>query len=203
MLPDDLVVMGRASGAFGLKGEIRVYAFSDDPEVFRRADNLLVGPDPGQTRVLTLQSLRRQGKRLLLGTREITSREEADQLKGCWVYLRRRDLPELSEDQYYWFELKGAQVRTVAGETLGRVKALMDTGAHDLMVVADQQGREVLIPVTASIVTQMDLKGGLVVVDPPEGLIEAQQEQAPAARRRTPRSRMARRSPKGNKRGEK
>ncbi len=176
MNPDDLVVMGRASGAFGLRGEIRLYPFSEDPAVFSQAEVLLVGPHPNQTRTLTPESLRRQGKRLLLRAREIGTREEAEQLKGCWVYLRRQDLPPLPDDQYYWFELKGAVVKTSQGQTLGTVKNLMDTGAHDLLVVADQDGREVLIPVTRQIVTKLDVKGGLVIVDPPEGLIEAQLE---------------------------
>jgi len=93
MKPADLVLMGRAAGAFGLKGEIKVVSYAQDPEVFQRAGALYVGPNPEGARRLPPISPRFHRGRLLLHTREITSREEAALVSGAWVYLERGDLP--------------------------------------------------------------------------------------------------------------
>jgi 16S rRNA processing protein RimM len=121
-----------------------------------------------------VKACRVKGKRLLVTTSELTSREEAQSLGGAWIYLPRRVLPPPEEGEYYWFQLQGAEVSTVAGIRLGRVKALVDTGPYDLLVVADDQGREALIPVISQMVPVLDPEAGRVVVDLPEGLLESQ-----------------------------
>lgn len=174
MDPDDLLIVARASGAFGLRGELRVHPFTANPELFGRTKQLFIGPKPQEAKPLTLESYRKQGKHLVFRTREIRSKEEADLQKGAWIYLPKDILPPLEQGEYYWFELIGACVQTVGGRDLGKVKSIMDLGPHDVMVVADGKNPEVLIPVIDQVVTTLDTKAGLVVVDPPEGLLEAQ-----------------------------
>ncbi len=169
-----LVVMGRAAGAFGLKGELRVTSFARDPGVFLRAGQCFIGPNPERTRPLTVVGVREHGGKVLLRTREITVREEAAELKGMWVFLRREDLDPLEEGEYYWFELKGLEVVSSGGRVFGRVKALMEAGAHDILVVEGEGGKELLIPVVEGVVEDIDVKGGQIRVNPPEGLLEAQ-----------------------------
>ena len=174
MAGPDLVLMGRASGAFGLRGELRIFSFAQDDEVFARAETIFAGPDPAQARPLTVVSCRSRGKRLLLTTRELQSREEAQGLGGAWIYLPRTALPPPGEGEFYWFDLQGALVSTAGGVVLGRVKSLVDVGPYELLVVAGDQGREAMIPLTRQMVPVLDPEGGRVVVDPPQGLLESQ-----------------------------
>ncbi|MBI5522631.1 MAG: 16S rRNA processing protein RimM [Desulfarculus sp.] len=174
MARPDLILMGRASGAFGLKGEIRVFSHGRDPEVFRRAGRVYLGPNPEAARPLTLVSLREHGGRLLLTTREVSDRTQAQAQAGAWVYLERAALKPLDQDEYYWYQLKGALVVDKEGRELGRVVQVGDLGAHDLLLVRAEDGKEALIPVVEGVVLTVDPLAGLVRVDPPPGLLEAQ-----------------------------
>ena len=174
MGPPDLVLLGRAGGAFGLKGEVKLASFANDDGIFQRAGVIFVGSDPQSARPLTLVSTRPHGGRLLLRLAEIKDREEAAALGGAWVYLRREDLDQLAEGEYYWFQLTGALVKTTGGRELGRVHAVVDHGAQDLLVVRDSAGGEWMIPVTEEVVKTMDLDAGEVVIEPTPGLLESQ-----------------------------
>ncbi len=174
MNPKDLVPMGRSAGAFGTKGEVKVYSFARQAEVFLRAERLWVGADPQAARPYRLVSLRPHAGRLLFSLEEVRTREEAQRLKGAWVFLLRTDLPPLEPDEYYWFQLKGVRVVTTGGRELGRIQQVNDYGASELWFTRDEQGREAIIPILEGVVHGMDLDAGLVVVEPPEGLLEAQ-----------------------------
>jgi 16S rRNA processing protein RimM len=174
MARPDLILMGRVSGAFGLKGEIRVFSHGRGPEVFLRAGSLYLGPNPETARPLTLVSLREHGGRLLVTTKEVADRTQAESFAGAWVYLERQALDTLSEGEYYWYQLKGASVVDGQGRELGRVAAVSDLGAHDLLLVKAADGKEALIPVVEGIVLDLDLAGGRIIVELPPGLLEAQ-----------------------------
>lgn len=169
-----LVLMGRAAGAFGVAGELKVFSHAEDSRIFLRAGTVYMGPNPESARAYTLQSQRSHGGRLLFRIKELKSREDAQALGGQWVYVEAGALPPLPEDEYYWFQIKGARVETSAGFNLGRLEAVMDHGAHELWVIKGEKGREAILPVIEGLVKEMDIPGGRVVVDPPEGLLEAQ-----------------------------
>lgn len=174
MARPDLILMGRASGAFGLKGEIRVFSHGRDPEVFLRAGRLYLGPNPETARPLTLVSLREHGGRLLFTTREVADRTQAEAWAGAWVYVERAALGPLETDEYYWYQLVGAQVRDHQGRLLGRVAQVGELGGHDLLLVRAADGKEALIPMVEGVVQAMDLQQGLITVDLPPGLLESQ-----------------------------
>ncbi len=170
----DLVLMGRTSGAFGLKGEIRIFLHGQDPEVLARSELIYLGPNPEAARPLTVASYRTHSGRVLLTAREVTTREQAAALAGQWVYVRRQALAPLAEGEYYWFQLKGARVATVAGRELGQVVAVGNPGPHDMLLVRAADGKEALIPVVDQVIAEMDLDGGRITVDLPLGLLAAQ-----------------------------
>ncbi len=171
MAHPQLVLMGRCTGAFGLKGEVRVFSYAQDPEVFRRAPSLQAGPNPEQTRPLSLISLRSHAGRLLMRFKEAPGRTEAEELKGLWLYLEPSDLGPLAEGEYYWYQLAGAPVHTKAGRLLGTVLRVEDTGAHDILLVSGGPG-ELMIPVVEEMVLEIGPQG--VVVDLPPGLCQSQ-----------------------------
>lgn len=169
-----LVLMGRVSGAFGVRGEIKVFSFGRDPGAFVRGGLMFVGPNPESARPLTLAGVRSHGGRLLVTSPEVESREAAARLGGQWVYLREADLAPLGEDEYYWYQLENARVVDTAGNELGRVREITDLGAHDLLLVRAGDGKEALIPVVEGVVLAIRAEEGLITVDPPPGLLEAQ-----------------------------
>jgi 16S rRNA processing protein RimM len=112
---------------------------------------------------------RRQGRLWVMQLGGIGGREAAESLVGCEVLAAREDLGEAGEDRYYWADLEGLVVVTVAGERIGTVSGLYDTGGVDVLVVTRDE-REVLVPLAPYV--KVDRAAGKVVVDPPEGLLE-------------------------------
>lgn len=174
MSPAKLVVMGRSAGSYGLKGEVKVTSFADDPEVFLRAEAVYFGPDPRRAKPRRMLAMRWHGGRLLMSLEGITTREQAAETGGAWIYIQAKDMPPPADDEFYWHEVLGAEVFDAAGRRLGKVHALTETNAHDMMVVRGDGGREALIPLIDGVMLEVDSTAGKVVVDPPEGLLEAQ-----------------------------
>lgn len=170
----DLVLMGRAAGAFGIKGEVKLTSFAQDDSIFQRVDLIYAGPEPGAAKPLNVLGARRHSGRLLLRLKDIATREQAAALGGAWVYLRAEDLDPLGEDEYYWFQLEGAEVFTADGQLLGRVKRVTDAGVQELLVVRAPGKPDLLVPVVDDIVKEIAPEQGRVVVDLPPGLLEAQ-----------------------------
>jgi 16S rRNA processing protein RimM len=174
MAHPDLVLMGRAAGAFGIKGEVKLTSFAEDDGIFERVGLIYAGPEPGAAKPLNVLGARRHSGRLLLRLKEIATREQAAALGGAWVYLRAQDLDPLADDEFYWFQLTGAQVLTPEGRLLGRVEAITDAGAQELLVVSAPGKPELLVPLVDEMVRRIDPGEGRVVIDPPPGLLEAQ-----------------------------
>jgi 16S rRNA processing protein RimM len=169
-----LVLMGRVSGAFGVKGEIKVFPFGQDPDRLVRAGLIHVGPNPEATRTLTVRSWRLHAGRVLITAGEVSTREQAAALAGAWVYLLETALPPLEEGEYYWYQVKGARVVTQEGRHLGLVKDIAEIGARDLLLVMSPEGKEALVPVVEGVVLAIDAQAGQVIVDLPPGLLAAQ-----------------------------
>jgi 16S rRNA processing protein RimM len=93
-------------------------------------------------------------------------------LKGTRLYLPRAALPEPGEDEFYHADLVGLAVALKDGTELGRVRAVLAFGAGDSLEVEKSAGGVVIVPFTAAVVPVVDIKGGRLVVDPPEGLLD-------------------------------
>jgi 16S rRNA processing protein RimM len=166
--------MGRSSGSFGLKGEVRVYPYTGEPDIFLKADKLYAGPNPEAAQEFELESLRRHKGRFLLKVAEINTKEEADKLKGYFIYISQDQLPALAEDEYYWFQLKGIEIRDLENRVLGQISHVTDPGGQEIWVVKNSTGQEALIPATDQFVARMEISKGYIQVDLPEGLLESQ-----------------------------
>jgi 16S rRNA processing protein RimM len=174
MAQPGLVLMGRASGSFGVKGELKVFPFGRDLGIFAREGDIWMGPNPEGARLHKVVSQRIHGGRVLLTLVGVADREQAQALAGLWVWVRAQALPPLGEGEYYWYQIKGSSVVTTQGLELGRVKDVTFLGGHDLLLVQAPDGKEALIPVVEGVVLQIDAAKGLVTVDPPPGLLDAQ-----------------------------
>jgi len=170
-----LVELGEVIGARGTRGELRVAVLGDGPENLLRVRSLvLIGPDGagvGEREVESAAAGRAGEVRLRL--RGVEDREAAQALSRTRLAARPDQLAPLAEGEHYWFQLVGCVVEALDGRTLGTVRALWATGAHDVLVVEDETGREVLLPLAADLLRELDVERGRIVLEVPEGLLEA------------------------------
>jgi 16S rRNA processing protein RimM len=172
----DTVVVGRIGRPHGIRGEVTVEVRTDDPDL-RFASGAVLLTDPADRGPLTVAARRWNGEVLLLSlqTRDgelLGSREAAEEFRNTELLVDVADLPELDDpDAYYDHQLVGLSARLTDDTVLGEVAAVRHEGG-DLLVVDRADGGELLIPFVAAIVPTVDLAGGFLVVDPPEGLLE-------------------------------
>ena len=164
-------MVGRIGRPHGVRGEVTVEVRTDDPEL-RFVPGVALLTDPASRGPLTVTGRRWHRDVLLLTLEGIDSREAAEEVRNTELLVEIAALPELADpDEFYDHELVGLAARLVDGSPLGEVEAVRHEGA-DLLVVRRADGGEALIPFVAAIVPTVDLAGGFVVVDPPEGLLE-------------------------------
>jgi 16S rRNA processing protein RimM len=167
---DDHVVLGKLTSPYGVKGWLKVYAYTspmegilDYPEwVLRCGDRL--------ERRRLVQG-RRHGKGLVACLEGCDSREAAEALAGVEILLPKAELPALEEGELYWYQLEGLRVVTREGAVLGRIDSLFETGANDVMVVKGAleedaiDSRERLLPyLPDEVILEVDLDGGVMTV---------------------------------------
>jgi 16S rRNA processing protein RimM len=112
---------------------------------------------------------RPQGRIWAVRIEGVADRTAAEGLVGAEVLAPREELGDAGEDRHWWADLEGLPVVTVAGQAVGRVTGLYETGGIDVLVVTGEKG-EKLVPLAPYV--EVDLKGRRIVVDPPEGLLE-------------------------------
>lgn len=170
------IVLGRLSGAHGIKGWNKLQSYTAAPEDIGNYSHwYLRGRDEQEWRPVECAQMSSQGKRLLVRLQDCEDRNQAEALVGCEVAVDASALPTLDEGEYYWYELKGLRVVSQTAEgtvVLGRIADLIETGANDVLVVhgkacadaVDQ--RERLIPyLPDQVVKQVDLDAGTILVE--------------------------------------
>jgi 16S rRNA processing protein RimM len=169
----DDVVVARIGKPHGLRGEVTVQLHTDDP-----ASRFAVGavldtraaPGSGVPRTLTVRSTRVHQGTWLLGFEEIPDRDGAESLRGTRLVAPAQ--PADDSEGWYEDELVGLAVVDRSGSRLGAVIGLDVGPAQDLLVVRLDTGADAYLPFVEAIVPEVDVEGGRVVVDPPDGLLE-------------------------------
>jgi len=162
------ICVGAVVGAFGIKGEVRIKSFCAEPEAIATYGPL-TSEDGGQTFSLRITRAIKGGLAARFDT--VSSREAADALRGTRLFADRAALPDLPDDEYYHADLIGLEVRDTGGAVLGRIKAVLNHGAGDLLEITGPGLKDsVLLPFTLAAVPTVDLSLGRVVADPPDGL---------------------------------
>lgn len=167
----EAIIVGEVLRAHGLRGEVVVISFSENPHRFARGARLLVGADPGRARELVVTSSRPQPPdRVLLAFSGITERTGAEALRGARIFAPPEDLPELPPGSYWERDLIGLAVLDRSGARLGSIAGVLSRLEQDLWQVVAPDGATVLLPAAKEIVLSVDLDAGQVIVDPPTGL---------------------------------
>lgn len=161
-----LVRLGKVVRALGLGGHLGVAG--SEGALAGLARVTLRGPG-GAEREVAVTEARRQGRLWAIRVEGVLDRTDAEGCVGAEVLVEREALGEAGENRHFWADLEGLPVVTVAGEPVGNVTGLYETGGVDVLVVKGGRG-EVLIPLAPYV--EVDLRAGRIVVDPPEGLLE-------------------------------
>lgn len=168
-----LVTVGRVGRAHGIRGEVTVEARTDDPDA-RFGAGAQLHTEPQAAGPLTISSARRHGERLLVRFTGVADRTAAEGLRGVRL-LADVDPDERPDDpdEFYDHQLAGLPAVMIDGTHVGEVTEVVHLPGHDLLALRAPDGREILVPFVAQIVPEVDLAGGRVVLDPPEGLLDA------------------------------
>jgi 16S rRNA processing protein RimM len=166
---DELVLLGEIGAAQGLKGEVRIRSYTEEP-----ASIASYGPLQDETgRRIEIESLRSTSKALIARIKGVTTRSAAEALANTKLYTARAKLPERGEEEWYHADLIGLEAQGQDGAALGEVVAIQNFGAGDLLEVKPKGGgATVLVPFTRDTVPEIDAEGGRLTVVPPEGLFE-------------------------------
>ena len=167
----ELVVIARAVKPRGLKGEIVAELLTDFPERFEDVEELVLVLPSGERRTGQLEDYWFQNDRVILKLAGYDDVDTAKELVGIEFAVPESERVPLPEDQYYDWELEGCTVK-VGDETIGKVQSVIRTGGTEILQIADENGKEQLVPLVDSIVVEIDTVGKLIVVDPPEGLLD-------------------------------
>ena len=166
----DQICVGAIAGAFGVQGEVRLKSFTADPEAI--ADYAPLATEDG-SQSFEVQITRAIPQGFAARLSGIRSKEDADALKGTRLFAPRDRLPSLPDDEYYHADLIGLPVFDTGGAEIGRVRAVLNHGASDILEVqVPGQSATLLLPFTQAAVPTVDLAAGRIVADPPEGLFD-------------------------------
>lgn len=171
------VCLGVVVGAKGLRGEVRIKSFTQDPRGVgaygpvttadgRTFQVAVVGEASGAARGVVIARLS-----------GVADRDAADRLKGAQLYVERGALPAAGDGAFYHADLIGAQVRLTDGTVLGAVSALHNFGGGDMMEVGEGRG-SILVPLTREVIAALDLAAGRVTVNPVPGLLPGGADEA-------------------------
>jgi len=158
----ELVVVAAIAGAFGVAGEVKVKSFTDEPEACFGYGPLL-GTD-GEV-VLTPQSARPVKSGFAVIAPEVGTREQAEALKTTLLHVRREDLPEPEEDEFYFEDLVGCEVKSPSGQRIGKVTAVHEFGAGDMLEIKPLEGNAFFHPFTKEAVPKVDIAAKRVIVE--------------------------------------
>ena len=169
---EPLVAVARAVKTRGLKGEIVADLLTDFPERFEGISTLIaVAPDK-QREIVEIENHWFQKRRIVLKLKGYDSIEAARALIGYELAVPEAERVPLAEGSFYQWELEGCRVETVEGQQVGHVQSVLRTGGVELLVIKDAAKHECLVPLAETIVIEIDIEQGRIVIDPPEGLLE-------------------------------
>lgn len=169
-LDDRYLLIGKVTKPHGLRGDVKMYCFSGQPENIRDYERLtlvdLRGKPVGS---IEIAKTRVKGKTAIVKFANIDNRNQAEALEGFEVFLLKEDLPESGPGEYYWHQYTGMRIVEQTGTIVGVVRKIFNSGAQDILVV-ETGTDEVMIPVTREIVVEE--QADQIIVDLPPGLLD-------------------------------
>jgi 16S rRNA processing protein RimM len=162
------ICIARIGAAHGVRGAVKLWTFTEDPLAVKAYGPLLTKDGARSFEVATA----REAKGHLVATlKGIATREDAERLNGLELYVAREKLPATEQDEYYHADLIGLAAVNAASEPIGRVTAIHNFGAGDIIEIAPADGATMLLPFTNAVVPSVDLAAGRVVIELPDEIV--------------------------------
>jgi 16S rRNA processing protein RimM len=159
------ICVARIGAAHGVRGAVKLWTFTEDPLAVKHYGPLMTKDGARQ---FELAQVREAKDHLVVTLKGIATREDAERLNGLELYIAREKLPATDDDEYYHADLIGLAAVNAADEQLGRVIAIHNFGAGDIIEIAPAKGATMLLPFTNAVVPTVDLTGGRVVIELPQ-----------------------------------
>lgn len=168
---EELLRVGVISSTHGVRGEVKVYPTTDDPERFLDLDEVLL--DAGREQiVLEITNVKFFKNMVILKFKGYDSINDIEKYKGRDLLIRRDQAVDLDEDEYFITDLVGLWVVTDEGVNLGELKEVMPTGANDVYIVRQENGKELLLPAIKECILDVDLDQGIMKIHLMDGLLD-------------------------------
>jgi len=159
------ICVARIGAAHGVRGAVKLWTFTEDPFAVTRYGPLSTKDG---ARSFEVAQAREAKDHLVATLKGVTSRNEAERLNGLELYVAREKLPATDDDEYYHADLIGLAAETTGGETLGKVIAIHNFGAGDIIEIAPSSGGTMLLPFSNAVVPTVDIAGGRVLIELPQ-----------------------------------
>jgi 16S rRNA processing protein RimM len=164
------LAIGRVIRAHGVRGEVSMTILTDFPERFEITEWVYLGNE-FEAEAYRLEKYRWHKKNLLLTLAGVTTRTQAERLRGQFVQVPIEEAMPLPEGSYYLYQLMGFQVITTDNKVLGEITGILETKANDVYVVSDKEQNEILLPGIPDVVKSIDVEKGRITVELIDGLI--------------------------------
>ena len=161
------IKIGKIVNTVGLKGEVKVYNYSDSIEIYETIESIYV-----EDRLTVIENVRAQKNMVILKLEGADDRNAAEALRGKELYITEDDLPELPEGQYYVRDLIGMSVTEEDGNLLGHVTDVLQNTAQDIFEVESENGKKLLIPMVDQFVLDIDAEKREITVRLIEGMLD-------------------------------
>ena len=167
----DRIKVGKIVSAVGIKGEVKVYPYTDYPERFEELEGVFAREE-----WLEIEKVRYQKNMVIVKFAGTDDRNAAEALRDRYLTIDKKDLRQLDEDEYFIFDLIGLKAQKEDGTPLGTVSDVIQNTAQDLYEITAEDGRKYLIPAVREFVTDIDINHGIMKIKPIEGLFGDQEE---------------------------
>ncbi len=166
-----MIPVAKISGTHGIKGHLKVFSYSGNIESLQYSGTVFLKGKNGMLQEFGIGGVAPHAGGFILSLRDFNDINQVLSLVGSELCLKRSQLPEPAEDEYYWRDLIGLTVVTDQGVELGRIADIFETGSSDIYVVRNGD-KEYLIPAIADVISKVDISGNKMVITPLDGLLD-------------------------------
>jgi 16S rRNA processing protein RimM len=168
---EELIPVGKIIGTHGVRGQMKLHSYSGNFDSLGAGRSVLLKKADGTLHGFTLKGAKANNGKFIISLTGFDDMDSVEPLMGSELCIKRSNLPEPDEDEYYWCDLIGLQVFTDEGILLGSITDIFETGSSDIYVV-NSGDREYLIPAIGTVIKSIDLDNGRIIVTPLEGLLD-------------------------------
>lgn len=165
----DFLEIGQIVNTYGIKGFLKVVPFTDDITRFDSLSSIYIVKKEEMIEI-DIEQVKYHKSLVLLKLKGIDDINQAENYKGCFLKIKRKDAVKLPKDSYFIVDLIGLEVYTLENRLLGKVDDIFKTGSNDVYVVKDSLGKQILLPAIKQVIKNIDIENKRITVDLIEGL---------------------------------